>query len=54
VVASMPLFLVKKEILEWIRTGQKNIEPYMSIERHKTAKIPHGKNLSSIVFKSKV
>jgi len=22
----MPLFLVKKEVFEWIRTGQKNIE----------------------------
>jgi len=25
-VKSMPLFMVKKEVFEWIRTGQKTIE----------------------------
>jgi hypothetical protein len=32
---------VKKEVFEWLGTGQKNIEPYIrSVERLETAKIP--------------
>jgi hypothetical protein len=39
----MPLFMVKKDVFEWIRTGQKNLETYMSIERLEQLKSHMGK-----------